>query len=545
MKIFKVWGIIILMGFTLLRFSYAATPLKVGIDLTYAPYAYSENQQAKGFDPEFMRLLAQQIHQPIEFYDTRIENLIMGLTAGHYDMIASALYVNADRAQQVDFIPYLQTGGVLLVRKDSPFTPQTLQDLCGKRVSMMKGAAWINTLQQASQQHCLSHHLAPIDINTYPTAPEASQALLSHGVDVQYEDTAVAATLLNTLGDELKITNKQLLNPVLIGLAIRQNDPVRAEFLAKQIKQLQQSPAFLALLHRYHLRQPDLDLLQQNAPYLLTDLQGKVKPQTSNSPNGFDRQYFMSQLKNPAFVRASLWVVLLAALAWLLSALGGLGLALANRSQSRTLQHLIGLYIWLFRSLPLLVLLIYLYNLPRIWSASHLVLAEPFYAGLIALVLSESAYMAEIHRAALQSIPAGQFAASKALGLSSWTTYRYIILPQALRLALPALTNQFITIIKLTSLVSVISFTEILLVGQQLYTHNFKVIETLTIVAIYYMGIISLISWLLRCWERQLNPVRRSPKTATVRKMVSHLLHLPLPLPSADQQVGHVNQRNP
>ncbi|MDF7676191.1 ABC transporter permease subunit [Neisseriaceae bacterium ESL0693] len=515
----KKWIITLLAGIALPCLANEAKPLKVGIDLTYAPYAYNEHQKAQGFDPQFMRLLAQQAHQPIEFYDTRIENLIMGLTSKHYDMVASALYVNAERARQVDFIPYLQTGGVLLVRQNDTFSPQTLQDLCGKRVSMMKGAAWISLMQQVSQNHCQPRHLAPIDIRTYPTAPEASQALLSQGVDVQYEDAAVASALLHSLGNTLKITNQQLLNPVLIGLAIRKNDTETAEFLARQIKQLQQTPQYTALLGHYHLSPPDKALLTQNAPYLITDEASNLKQRADIHSGLFDYHYLITQLKNPDFIRAGLWVILLASLAWLLAAGFGLILALANRSTSRLLHHSSALYIWLFRSLPLLVLLISLYNLPRIWAASHMVLAKPFYAGLIALILSESAYMAEIHRAALQGIPSGQFEASKALGLRPLTIYRHIILPQALRLALPPLTNQFITIIKLTSLVSVISFTEILLVGQQLYTRNFKVMETLAVVAIYYMVIISLVSWLLKRWEHYLKHCRHPRKYFSFRKI--------------------------
>ena len=136
--------------------------LNVGIDLTYAPFAYLENNQAEGFDPDFMRLLAEKSHTIANFNDTRIENIIIGLESGHYDVVASALYVNATRAKQVDFIPYLQTGGVLLVRQDDNFNPQTLKDLCGKRVSSMKGAAWIETINQVSQTYCKPNKLNPI-----------------------------------------------------------------------------------------------------------------------------------------------------------------------------------------------------------------------------------------------------------------------------------------------------------------------------------------------------------------------------------------------
>lgn len=108
--------------------------LRVGIDLTYAPYAYLDNGKASGFDPDLMRTLGKNLNKNVEFKDTRIENIIIGLNAGHYDVVASALYVNPQRAKQVDFLPYLQTGGVLVVRGNDDFAPQRLEDLCGKHV---------------------------------------------------------------------------------------------------------------------------------------------------------------------------------------------------------------------------------------------------------------------------------------------------------------------------------------------------------------------------------------------------------------------------
>jgi len=86
--------------------------LAIGIDLTYAPYAYLDNGHPSGFDPDFTRLLAEKMGGKAVFKDTRIENIIIGLNADHYDLVASALYINPQRAKQVDFLPYLQTGGV-------------------------------------------------------------------------------------------------------------------------------------------------------------------------------------------------------------------------------------------------------------------------------------------------------------------------------------------------------------------------------------------------------------------------------------------------
>lgn len=484
--------------------------LSVGIDLTYAPFAYLENNQAEGFDPDFMRLLAQKSHKIAEFNDTRIENIIIGLESGHYDVVASALYVNGTRAKQVDFIPYLQTGGVLLVRQDDKFNPQTLEDLCGKSVSSMKGAAWIETMNQISETYCKSHHLQAIMVKEYPSAPEASQALLSHGVDVQYEDAAVANMVIKQLNNSLKITSKNMINPVLIGLAVRKNDTEFKQYLLDLIKSVRQSGEYDLLLKKYNLAYPNQTLLQDNIDFIATDLAGNLKQIQNVEQKGFNWSYFFNELINPNFAKASGTVISLSGLAWLSALVFGLLLALGNRSKRLMLVKITAFYIWLFRSLPLLVLLIYIYSLPRFWQASSVVLSNPFWAGLIALILSESAYMAEIHRGALQAISKDQIDAGRALGLRYWAIQAKIVFPQALRIALPPLTNQFVTIIKLTSLVSVISLTEILLVGQQLYTRNFLVIETLTIVAIYYVAIVTIVTWLIKRFEVSLDVTKRS-----------------------------------
>lgn len=96
---------------------------------------------------------------------------------------------------------------------------------------------------------------------------------------------------------------------------------------------------------------------------------------------------------------------------------------------------------------------------------------------------AKTAYLAEIHRGGLLVVERGQHEAARALGIKPFGKYRHIVVPQAIRVALPALGNQFITI-KLTSLVSVISLAEVLLVGQRLYTRNFLVIETLAAVSV-------------------------------------------------------------
>ncbi|HID4336874.1 TPA: ABC transporter permease subunit, partial [Klebsiella pneumoniae] len=231
-----------------------------------------------------------------------------------------------------------------------------------------------------------------------------------------------------------------------------------------------------------------------------------------------------SLLSDADFWWATWTVIKLSLLTWGCSIVLGFILALAKQSPRGWLSTPARLYIWLFRSMPLLVLLIFVYNMPQALPSFAPVLNDPFWAGLLAMVLSEAAYIAEIHRGGLLSIPRGQSEAARALGLRYAGIQWRVIIPQALRVALPALANEYIAIVKLSSLVSVISLTEILMVGQQLYSQNFLVMETMTAVAFYYIFIVTVFDFLLKRLENYLDVTQRNtarPVDAEMQRLAS------------------------
>lgn len=223
----------------------------------------------------------------------------------------------------------------------------------------------------------------------------------------------------------------------------------------------------------------------------------------------FDWAYTFSLFLDPDLWKGAGIVVALSVLAWTIANVAGILLALMHESRTRILRVVAGAYIWLFRSLPLLVLLVFAYNVPQVFPASQVVLGSSFNAALIAMVLHESAYMAEIHRGGLLSVGPDQREAARALGLRYGQFQRHIVLPQAFRISLPSQGNEFVSILKLTSLASVISLPEILLVGQRLYTQNFLVLETLTAVAAFYILLVTIFDQLRGLLERHLDVTRR------------------------------------
>ena len=227
----------------------------------------------------------------------------------------------------------------------------------------------------------------------------------------------------------------------------------------------------------------------------------------------FDWDYFLSLFSVGAFWKACVTVIVVSALSWLLGLILGFFLACAKLSGPRWLRLPVELYIWFFRSVPLMVLLVFIYNLPQLFPSTQSLLGVPFIAGLVAMTLTEAAYMAEIHRGGLLSVSKGQMEAGHALSLSFIGIQRLIIIPLAFRIALPTLINEYITIIKLSSILSVISLPELLLTGQRLYAQNFLVMETLLAVALYYVLIVTLFSGLFRIIENRLDLQRRNPQT--------------------------------
>lgn len=233
--------------------------LSVGSDLTYPPYTYLEQKQPSGFDPEFIQLIGKQLGLAPRFLDTRFANLILGVNAQRFDLVASALYVTPERAKQVDFLSYLKTGSSLMVLTASEFRPQRPEDLCGKRVGSIKGASWVPKLNKVSADYCLASGKPAIESREFPTSPEAAQALLAKAVDVQMEDPAVAKITVQKLQGKTVISSTELIYPVVIGLAVRKGNQALLGELTTALGQIKQNGSYGELLARYNLDEPNAE----------------------------------------------------------------------------------------------------------------------------------------------------------------------------------------------------------------------------------------------------------------------------------------------
>lgn len=210
----------------------------------------------------------------------------------------------------------------------------------------------------------------------------------------------------------------------------------------------------------------------------------------------------------PILLQGAVVTLQLTAIATVLGLVGGTLLALARLSRSWFLRLLSRCYVDFFRGTPLLVQLYIIYfGLPVLFRSTGIDFRfDQWEAAVVGLSLNSAAYLAEIVRAGIQSIEVGQKEAAGSLGLGSWQTMRYVILPQALRRMIPPLGNEFIILLKDTSLVAVIGYQEVFRNGQLIVARNFQAFQIYCTVAVIYLLLTVLSSQAFSWLERKMTP---------------------------------------
>lgn len=229
----------------------------------------------------------------------------------------------------------------------------------------------------------------------------------------------------------------------------------------------------------------------------------------------FDFDLFLSALFSSEFAAGAGISLVLAVLAQLLAVLLGFLLALVRMSNHPMVRYLSGAYVWFFRAIPTLIILLVIWNaLPQVITPLRGEWFTPFIAALIGLSLTEAAYMAEILRSALNSVDSGQALAGRALGMTPAQVMLKVTLPQVIRVALPPTGNEFIGMVKFTSLASVISLTELLATAEARIAQTFRYAEMYSAAVIYYLVIVSILMFVQRHVEIKYRWSRKLPARA-------------------------------
>jgi polar amino acid transport system permease protein len=229
----------------------------------------------------------------------------------------------------------------------------------------------------------------------------------------------------------------------------------------------------------------------------------------SKAPNtGFQWHVVGHYLFDSRILHGVLTTLFMTVLAMVVGILLGVVLAVMRQSPNPLVSGSSWLYIWFFRGTPLLVQLIFWFNIaslfpvislgvpfggPAIIHGNANTIVTTFVAALLGLGLNEGAYMAEIVRAGFLSVPHGQTEAAQSLGMSRLQIMRMIVLPQAMRVIVPPTGNETISMLKNTSLASVITYVELTYTAQEIYSVNYKTIPLLIVISIWYLAMTSVL----------------------------------------------------
>ena len=476
--------------------------LRWGADIeSGAPFAYQDTRGGTkliGFEAEIVEGIAEELGRTVVFSQNNWGGLVQGLQRNDYDIVVNGLEMTADRSDVVHFSPpYLVTGETLAVRR-STHTIDGIPDLVHRKVGTLTGSLAMRILNDQS---------FPIEVKTYGEEIHLYNDLAFGRLDAVLLDEPIALYYAKP-NPELKLVGGRI-GHLSYGVATRRGEPEFSTKIDNAIKHMIASGKLRLILEKWGL---------WNEPTALAWGQS-VEPQTP--PRGLDNFLENSKFSGGWRARAArywsfmprlakgAWMTLqVSILSMLLAMVLGLIIAL-NRLYGPSVTRWIAVgYIELFRGTPLLIqLYLIFYGLPHIG-----VRINPFAAAILGLGLNYGAAEAEIYRAGILAIPKSQMDASQALGMTWWQSLRHIILPQAIRMVIPPITNDFIALLKDSSLVSVITMVELTSIYGQLASTYFDYLGIGLLTALVYFVIGLPFVRISRKFERDLNAhVRKRP----------------------------------
>lgn len=425
------------------------------------PYVYPDPrkpEQLIGFECDLADALAAKLGVKAQMVQNQWDQLIPALQRGNFDLILNGLELTPDNQRQIAMSqPYYVYAQQIITRKDTEGLTRP-EDLKHKRVGVLS----------YSVAERLMEDLGGVDLKVYPGNVESLSDLKNQRLDAVLIDLPIA--LFYARGDSaLKFSGA----PFAIGyygIGVLKEDTNLLAALNTAISQLAGDGSLERIYRKYGLWDDRQACLKDYKPE-------PVSPRQPVSTLRELPKYL------PLLLRGAAVTVELSVLAMALAISAGLVLVLLRLYGPVPLPWLAQTYIEVIRGTPLLIqLFLIYYGLPEIG-----IRLNPFLAGIMGLGLNYAASEAENYRAGIQSIPRGQTEAALALGMSRWQSLRHVVLPQALRVVIPPVTNDFIAMFKDSSIVSVITMVELTKVYGMLAmsTYNYIGLGLMT-AAIYF-----------------------------------------------------------
>ncbi|MGV3096878.1 ABC transporter substrate-binding protein/permease [Staphylococcus borealis] len=421
--------------------------LRVGLSADYAPLEFEKTKNGKteyvGVDIELAKKIAKDNHLKLKIVNMQFDSLLGALKTGKIDIIISGMTSTPERKKEVDFSePYMETGNVMLIRENNSDVFHTLNDFKNKKIGAQKGS---------EQEKIAQQEIENAQLSSLNRLPDAILALKSKKIDGLVIEKPVAEAYAKQNKD-LKIANVSFNEEKKTTvIALPKDSPILLQHLNESIKNVKDQN----LINKYM----------------------NIASEQMVDDGSFIQKY------GTFFVKGLQNTVLISLIGVVCGAIIGSFIALAKLSKFKILSWPASIYIAFLRGTPMLVqVFIVFFGTTALLGLD----ISALICGTIALVINSSAYIAEIIRAGINAVDKGQTEAAQCLGLNYSKTMIHIVLPQAFKNILPALGNEFVTLIKESSIISTIGVGEIMFNAQVVQGISFDPFTPLIIAACMY-----------------------------------------------------------
>ncbi len=421
-----------------------------------APYIFQDPlnpSQVIGFEVDLVEALAAGMNRRVEFVQNQWDGLIPGLQRGNYDIVVNGLEITEDRKAEINFSePYYITYEQLTVRKNT-FDLNSLADCKGKIVGTLK----------FSLAHRILDAEGGIDVRSYDGQINAYEDLANGRLDAVLMDYPIAL-YYGRPNPNLKFSGTPI-SQMAYGIGLRKEDKQLLNEINVALEKLAQSGKLREIFERWALWTPPMaEFLSDREPSTASPVAYEAYLKAMGMERTWKEKFFQYAGYLPLLAEGAIRTLELSVLAMIMAVVLGLIIALMRLYTPPPFSQLALWFVEIMRGTPLLIQLYFIYyGLPNIG-----IKLDPFPAALLGLGLNYAAYEAENYRAGILSIPRSQMEAALALGMTRLQALRHIIVPQAMRLVLPPVTNDFISLLKDSSLVSIITMVELTKVYGQL-----------------------------------------------------------------------------
>ncbi|HCY6473668.1 TPA: ABC transporter permease subunit [Staphylococcus aureus] len=440
--------------------------LRVGLSADYAPMEFEHTVNGKteyaGVDIDLAKKIAKDNNLKLKIVNMSFDSLLGALKTGKIDIIISGMTSTPERKKQVDFSDsYMMTKNIMLVKKDKVSEYKDIKDFNNKKVGAQKGT---------EQEKIAQTEIENASITSLSRLPDVILALKSGKVEGAVVEKPVAEAYL-----------KQ--NPKLGISNVKFNEEEKDTVIAVP----KDSSKLLSQINKTIKEVKDKGLIDK----YMTNAANAM-----NDDSGFISKY------GSFFLKGIKITILISLIGVALGSILGAFVALMKLSKIKIISWIASIYIEILRGTPMLVQVFIVFF--GITAALGLDISA-LVCGTIALVINSSAYIAEIIRAGINAVDKGQMEAARSLGLNYRQTMKSVIMPQAIKNILPALGNEFVTLIKESSIVSTIGVGEIMFNAQVVQGISFDPFTPLLVAAALYFVLTFVLTRIMNMIEGRLN----------------------------------------